>query len=308
MEDPTRKEQLQRCWDACWHRARRPVEGVLVTENQAIDIAERAIRNVSLDFHSFPSEAEFTARALEETAIATRNLVARERRSAKEPQLHHDPNDRRYERNLDLDRLQRRHPENGFSDSEWNRLPAILRPLALATLTRKGIKGADADDVFNDTLVELVREREGSGHSPILDPTVFEEIIPLHARIVSFRAVDWYRRRGALKNQPNTGDSLDALTDNPDHAMQFEDSGADPANHTFERIYKECREALSLAEWELVFTLYVNQSATIQDLIGDDAFCAKLGINPKVSGSTRRRIITGQVEIALNKIRENLIL
>jgi hypothetical protein len=308
MEDPTRKEQLQRCWNACWNRARRPVEGVLVSEDLSNAIAERAIRNVSIDFDRFPTEAEFTARALEETATATRDLVARERRAASDPQLHHDSEDRRYVRNLDLDRLQRRHPEKGFSDSEWNHLPAILRPLALATLTRKGIKGADAEDVFSDTLVELVREREGSGHSPILDPTVFEEIIPLHARIVSFRAVDWYRRRGALKNQPNTGDSIDALTASPDHAMQFEDRAADPARPTFERIYKECREALSPTEWELVFILYVNQSATIQDLIGDDAFCAKLGINPSVSGSTRRRAIAEQVEDALEKIRENLIL
>ncbi len=308
MDDSIRKEQLQRCWNACWHRARRPVEGVLVAENQADAITERAIRNVSLDFKKFPAEAEFTARALEETATATREFVAHERRTAKKPDLHHDPDDRRYEHNLDLDRLQHRHPEKGFCDSEWNHLPPLLRPLALATLSRKGIKGADAEDVFSDTLAELVREREGSGHSPILDPTVFEEIIPLHARIVSFRSVDWYRRRGALKNQPNTGDSLDALTDNPDHAMQFEDRSADPALPTFERIYKECREALSPTEWQLIFTLYVNQSATIQDLISDDAFCAKLGIKPNVSGSTRRRAITEQVEEALEKIRENLIL
>lgn len=308
MEDPIRTEQLQRCWSACWHRARRPVEGTLLSEELADAITERAIRNISLDFDSFPTEAEFTARALEETATAARAFVANERRSARDPQLHHDPDDHRYERNLDLDRLQRRHPETGFSDPEWNHLPAILRPLALATLTRKGIKGADAEDVFSDTLVELVREREGSGHSPILDPTVFEEIIPLHARIVSFRSVDWYRRRSALKNQPNTGDSLEALTESAGHAMQFEDSSADPTHPTFERIYKECREALSPAEWELIFTLYVNQSATIQDLIGDDAFCAKLGIKANVSGSTRRRVISGLVEDSLNKIREILIL
>ncbi len=270
-------------------------------------IADQSIRNVSLDYEEFPTEAEFTAHALQETASAARKLVSEERRKLKDPQVHHDTKDQRYERNLDLDRLQRRDPEKGFSDPEWNQLPRILRPLALSTLSRKGIKGADAEDVFSDTLVELVREREGSGHSPILDPTVFEEIIPLHARIVSFRAVDWYRRRGTLKNQPNTGESIDALTDSPERAMQFEDSSTDPGNPTFERIYKECKEALSAEEWELVFILYVSQSATIQDLIGDDAFCGKLGIKPNVSGSTRRRVISERVEDALEKIKENLI-
>ena len=301
------QEQLQRCWTACWHRARRPVEGILVSEDQAASIADRAIRNVSLDYDAFPNEAEFTARALEETAETTRQLVAKERRERSDPQLHHDPDDRRYDQNLNLDRLQRRDPEKGFHDSEWNRLPAILRPLALATLTRKGIKGPDADDVFSDTLVELVRERESNGRSPILDPTVFEEIIPLHARIVGFRSIDWYRRRGALKNLPNTGDSLNALTDNPDHAMQFEDRSADPQSNTFERIYKECQEALTAAEWELVFILFVTQSATLQDLIGDDAFCAKFGIKAGVSGSTRRRVLSELLETALEKLRENLI-
>lgn len=300
------KEQLQRCWSACWHRARRPVEGVLVSEDQASAIADRAIRNVSLDYDEFPSEAEFTARALEETVSVTRQFVAKERREAKDPQRFHDPEDRRYDKNLDLDRLQRRDPQKGFFDTEWNHLPGLLRPLALATLSRKGIKGPDAEDVFSDTLVELVREREGSGHAPILDPTVFEELIPLHARIVSFRSVDWYRRRGALKNQPNTGDSLDALTDSPDRAVQFEDHSSDPNNPTFERIYKECEEALSPTEWDLIFKLYVTQSSTIQDLIGDDAFCAKLGIKPGVSGSTRRRVLSEMVEQALLKIRENL--
>lgn len=302
-----KQDQLQRCWKACWHRARRPVKGVLVSEEQATEIAERAIRNVSLDYDEFPSEVEFTARALEETASATRDLVAKQRRESANHQLHHDPEDRRYAENLNLDRLQRRDPAKGFCDSEWNQLPQILRPLALATLSRKGIKGPDAEDVFSDTLVELVREREGTGESPILDPTVFEEIIPLHARIVGFRSIDWYRRRSALKNQPNTGDSLNALTDNPDHGMQFEDPSADPTSHSFERIYKECQEALSVAEWELIFTIYVTQSATIQDLIGDDEFCAKFGIKTSVSGSTRRRVLTEQVETALEKLRKSLI-
>jgi DNA-directed RNA polymerase specialized sigma24 family protein len=306
MESSMQKEQLQRCWAACWHRARRPVEGVMVSEEQASAIADRAIRNVSLDYEEFPTEAEFTARALEETVSVTKEFVAKERREAKDPQRFHDPEDRRYDKNLDLDRLQRRDPHKGFFDSEWNHLPGLLRPLALATLSRKGIKGPDAEDVFSDTLVELVRERESSGHAPILDPTVFEELIPLHARIVSFRSVDWYRRRGALKNQPNTGDSLDALTDSPDRAVQFDDHSSDPNTPTFERIYKECEEALSPMEWDLIFKLYVTQSATIQDLIGDDAFCTKLGIKPGVSGSTRRRVLSEMVEQALVKIRENL--
>jgi DNA-directed RNA polymerase specialized sigma24 family protein len=281
------------------------VEGVLLPEERALEIAEQVMRNVALDFEKLPAEAEFAARVIEETREATRDLVAGERRKKADPQLHHDPEDRRYPQNLDLDRLQRAHPERGFQDPEWNRLPDVLRPLALATLSRKGIKGADAEDVFSDTLVELVRERENSRSAPILDPTVFEELIPLHARIVQFRAIDWFRRRGALKNQPNSGESFDALTGDPERPLQFEDRAAGPLS--FETIYQECREALSPVEWQLVYALYVAQTATVQDLIQNDRFCAKLGIKPGASASTRRRAIAERVEEALEKIRENLV-
>ncbi|MEP2777100.1 MAG: hypothetical protein ABJQ29_12975 [Luteolibacter sp.] len=307
MDDLKKQEQLKRCWNSCWHRARRPVEGVLLPEETATSITERSMRNVSLDFDEFPTEAEFTAKALSETAAAVLQVVAQIRRDQSNPQLHRDPEDTRYPANLDLDKLQRHDPEKGFHDREWQGLPPVLKPLAFATLSRKGIKGADAEDVFSDTLAELVREREGSGHSPILDPTVFEEIIPLHSRITSFRAVDFYRRRGALKNQPNSGSSIDALSEDPEHAMQFEDTRADPNVLTFEKIHAECREALTPAEWELIFILFVNQSATIQDLIGDDDFCNSYSIKPGVSGSTRRRVLTEIVEGALQKIRENLL-
>jgi hypothetical protein len=300
------KDHLERCWNSCWQRARRPIEGVFLSEEQAAIIAEQSIRNLSIDFDEFPGEAEFSAKALLDTVSATLQSVAKERRETANHQLHHDPEDKRYERNLNLDRLQRHDPERGFYDREWNDLPPVLKPLALATLNRKGIKGADAEDVFVETLAELVREREGSGHSPILDPTVFEEIIPLHIRIVGFRAIDWFRRRGSFKNQPNVGSSLEELTDNSDHAMQFEDHSADPSAITFEKIYKDCEEALTKGEWELIFILYVNQTATIQDLIADDAFCARMGIKPGVSGSTRRRVLAELVEQALEKIRENM--
>jgi DNA-directed RNA polymerase specialized sigma24 family protein len=299
------QKHLEKCWEACWHRARRPVEGVLIPEERAVEIAERVMRNIALDFQEVPPEAEFTARVIQETSETTRDLVAGERRKRSDPQLHHDPEDRRYSQNLDLDRLQRADPERGFQDPEWNRLPQVLRPLALATLGRKGIKGADAEDVFSDTLVELVRERENSRSAPILDPTVFEELIPLHARIVQFRAIDWFRRRSALKNQPNAGESFDALTGDPDRPLQFEDGTSDTIS--FEKIYNECREALSAVEWQLVYALYVAQTATVQDLIQNDRVCAKLGIKPGASASTRRRVIAEMVEKALEKIRENLV-
>ncbi len=307
MRDPNPQpgapaDLLQQCWEACWARARRPVEGVCVPEEEAARIADRAIRNVALDYDEFPPQAEFTAKALEETAKAAREAVAAARRSAGDPQLHHDPDDRRYARNLDLDRLKKRDSHGAFSDREWNHLPPVLRPLALHTLSRKGIHGPDAEEVFNDSLVELAKERSNGG-SPILDPDVFEELIPLHTRIVGFRAIDAVRKRTAQKNRPNTGDSFDALTDDPDRPAQFEDKSSDPDHTTFERIFAECREALNDAEWDLIFSLYVAQSAPVQDLIADPDFCRRHGIRPHASASTKRRELQAKAEEALTKIR-----
>lgn len=299
--------QLERCWQACWTRARRPIEGVLISEDEATLIAEQSIRNISLDFDEFPTESEFTARALEEAARATRQLVAEKRRKVSDPQVHHDPEDSRYERNLDLDRLQRFDAQRGFQDREWNSLPGLLKPLALATLSRKGIRGHDAEEVFNDTLVELARVRSSDQKAPILDPTVFEELIPLHTRIVGFRAIDWYRRQSTLKNKPNAGESLDALHDDPNRPMQFEDHASAPDSVNFERIYHECQEALEPLEWDMIYTLFVAQSATIQDLIEESDFCARYGLKPSASTSTRRRILNERIQTALEKIRESFV-
>lgn len=307
MSEPQHTQLLEICWNACWQVARRPVEGVLVPEERAREALERVLRNLALDYEELPAESEFTARGLAETREALRGIVAGARREAGDPQLHHDPEDRRYEKNLNLDRLQKQHPERGFSDREWNHLPPVLRPLAFARLGRKGIQGTDAEDVFNDTLVELVKERDGDKGAPILDLTVFEEIVPLHTRIVGFRAVDWYRRRSAKKNQPNTGESFDQMTDDPDRPVQFADPGSeDDAPMSFEQIYKDCEEALEPEEWQLVFTLFVAQSATVTDLVRDDDFCAKLSLKPGASGSTRRRAIEERVETALGKLRNSM--
>ena len=307
MSSAVRPEQLERCWQACWTRARRPVEGVLIPEEEAARIAEQAIRNAAFDFDAFDDEVAFTARAIEIAGGATRRMVAEARRRADDPQVHHDPEDRRYERNLDLDRLQILDPERGFADREWNALPDLLKPLAFHALQRKGISGPDADEVFMDAVAELARFRDSDQRAPILDPTVFEEVIPLHLRIIGFRAIDWRRRRSTLKNRPNAGDSLDALTDDPERPRQFADPTADPDSPTFEHIYKECRESLDPEEWQLIYTIFVAQSSTIGTLIESSEFCKRYGLKPSSSASTRRRVLNERIQAALEKIRKALV-
>ncbi len=275
----------------------------MVPQEQASRIAERVLRNLVRD--DPPPRSRFLAEALEECTRASLGLVARERREASDPQRHRDSADQRYPANLDLDRLQRQDPERGFHDREWDRLPALLRPLAFAQLSRRGIAASDAEDVFLETLAEFARERVRDGRAPITDLTVFEEIVPLQSRMLQFRAIDWIRRRATLKNQPNTGESFDALVDDPDRPVQFADPASD-GTPSFEEIYRHCREALEPAEWDLLVQLYIARSATIQDLIEDPEFCATLELKPGASASTRRRAVNARLETALSKLRKCL--
>ena len=158
-----------------------------------------------------------------------------------------------------------------------------------------------------ESLVELAKFRNSDNKAPILDPTVFEELIPLHLRIVGFRAIDWQRRRTTQKNRPNEGDSFDALTGDSERPLQFEDPSADPEAPTFEHIYKECREVLDSAEWDLIYTLFVAQSASIQELIEEQDFCHRYGLKRSASASTRRRVLNERIQAALEKIRKTLV-
>ncbi|MGB1130220.1 MAG: hypothetical protein ACPG4K_09220 [Haloferula sp.] len=299
---------LESCWRSCWHRARRPVEGVLVDRELASQLAERAMRNVAVGTAGPPESSKFLAAALEETRSHSRQTIASERTRDKDPQRHHDPADTRYPANLDLDELQKQHPSRGFDRPEWNQLPDLLRPLAFAQLGKKDIGGPDAEDLFLEVLSELARERGSDGKAPITDLTLFEEIVPMQTRMLQFRSIDWHRRRSTQKNQTNTGPSFDALSDDPDRPMQFADpSTGSGAPLKFEQIYAHCKEALEPEEWELVITLYVAQTATVQDLVQDDDFCQALELKPGASDSTRRRAINTRLESALEKLRECLM-
>ncbi|NNC90803.1 MAG: hypothetical protein HKN82_20295 [Akkermansiaceae bacterium] len=303
-------EFFEKVWRASFLRARRPVEGVLLDESAARDITEDVFDRLLSRFPRKPPESEFTSEALELAADEARARVAAARRDAKDPQRHHDPSDRRYDRNLDLDLLQDHDGKHGFREPEWTKLDPLLRPFGFQVLARKGIKSHNAEDVFVDTFAELARPKSSGKQAPIETIRVFEEIIPLFTRMLQFRAIDWRRRQSTLKNQPNVQHSYEELTEAEDHAMQFEDPGAGPAatvgDLTFDEIYKQCEECLDEFEWELVFTIYVAQTATMGEIIDDPAVLPKLGLTPKDSTSKRRRVLNDHLEPALQKLAKCL--
>ena len=301
---------FEKLWRATYRRAMRPVEGVLIPEKAAGALASEIFENLLDRYKSRPPDAEFSAEALEGVHDHARHNVATDRTARADPQICHDPEDGRYEENLDLDRLQRKE-DGGFPDREWNGLDPILRPFGFHLLLRKGLGNQDAEDVYLETFAELARERSKDSRAPIEAIVVFEEVIPLFSKMIQFRAIDWRRKQGALKNQPNTQSSFEDLTEREEGAMQFEDESADPDRElgqlSFEEIYRQCGEALNECQWHLIFTIYVSQSATMGELCEDPEILAKLGLEPGHSISKKRRILNEALEEALGKLQKCLL-
>jgi hypothetical protein len=299
-------EFFERVWRATFRRARQPVEGARLPESAAREIVEDVFDRLLSRYRQMPRESEFASEALELAAETSRHRISAERRDQRDPNLHHLPEDRRYERNLDLDRLQKRDADNACTDREWNGLDPDLRPIRFHLLQRKGILGQDAEDVYIETFTELARLRSSDQRAPIETILLFEESIPLFSKMVQFRSIDWRRRRGAQKNQPNTQHSIEELTEREDHAMQFEDRRSSPASQvgelSFDEIFRQCEECLSPFEWELVFILYVAQSATMGELIENEAILTRLELKKRDSTSKKRRILNEHLERALKKL------
>ncbi|MDQ8190583.1 hypothetical protein [Roseibacillus persicicus] len=301
---------FEKLWAACYSRYRRPVEGVLlpedVTKERVLELWDRLMSR----YPQLPGKPAFSAALLDEAYEGSRHQVRGERTENADPQRHHDPDDQRYEANLDLDKLQQRSADDSFVDREWNLLAPLLRPFGFATLGRKGIRDHDAEDVFIETFAELPRLKGSDQRAPIETISLFEEIIPLFTKMLQFRSIDWRRRQSALKNQPNTQHSYEDLTEEQENRRQFEDKSArvfgDPADLTFDRIYELCEEELTALEWELVFAIHVGQTHTMGELLDEKEILGKLALKPTDSTSKKRRVLNEHLHGALHKLAKVL--
>ena len=92
--------------------------------------------------------------------------------------------------------------------------------------------------------------------------------------------------------------------------MQFEEEGSSPYSSadelSFDQIFRQCEEALSPFEWELVFSIHVSQSATMGELLEEARILDKLGLKEADSTSKKRRILNEALETALKKLADCL--
>ncbi|WP_193213831.1 hypothetical protein [Luteolibacter marinus] len=297
-------------WNAMLERLQRPVTGVLLDRDTARRIGEPLLlQQVRMrDESALP--AETSASVLGEAAETSKWHVAEERKLSRDQQRHRDPEDARYERNLDLPALQQRKTDGRFAHPEWSQLDRFLRPFGFQILKRKGLPDEDGEEVFNDTVASLALAKTDGKQAPIEELIVFEEIIPNFCRRIGFRAIDALRRKTTQKARPEQLHSLEGMESEEGSAVQLADPAASdrdrPATWRFEEIYQQCREDLSPVEWGLIFDLYVAQKYTVKDLIADPAKLAFLGIDATQSPATLRRRVEDIINPALERLADAL--
>ena len=297
-------------WNAMLERLQRPINGVLLDREIAKRIGEPLLLQKIRMRDDDATPAETSASILGEAAETSKSHVAEERKLSRDQQRHRDPDDSRYDKNLDLPALQQRKPDGHFDHPEWTQLDRFLRPFGFQLLRRKGLGPEDGEEVFNDTFASLAQSKPGQKSAPIEELIVFEEIIPNFCRRIGFKAIDSVRRKTSLKARPEHLQSLEAMETEDGGAVQLADPAAKdvdrPDTWRFEEIYQQCREDLSAVEWSLIFDLYVAQKYTVKDLIADPAKLAQLGIDSNQSPATLRRGVEDIINPALERLAEAL--
>lgn len=310
----TKAGQDEAFWEDLWNamlvRLQRPITGVLLDSETAKRIGEPLLLQKIRMRDDDATPAATCASILGEAAETSKSHVAEERKLSRDQQRHRDPDDARYDKNLDLPALQQRKPDGRFDHPEWTRLDRFLRPFGFQLLRRKGLGAEDGEEVFNDTFASLALSKSGHQPAPIEELIVFEEIIPNFCRRIGFRAIDSVRRRTSLKARPEHLQSLEAMETEEGGAVQLADPTAKdvdrPDTWRFEEIYQQCREDLNAVEWGLIFDLYVAQHYTVKDLIADPAKLALLGIAANQSPATLRRRVEDIINPALERLAEAL--
>ncbi len=311
MPPPRNRVQFwEDLWNALLERLQRPLTGVLLSREAARRIGEPVLLRLVRQRDEEDTDASTTSTGLREAALASKSYVADERLLSRDQERHRDPEDRRYEKNLDLPALQQKGKRGSFTHSEWTILDKFLRPFGFQVLRKKGFKDEDGEEVFNDAFASLAIAPRESGPAPIEDLIVFEEIIPNFCRRVGFRAVDSIRRRTAQKARPEHLHSLEGMETEDGSAVQIADRTATDREHPetwrFEDIHRQCREELNEVEWGLIYDLYVAQNYTVKDLVADPAKLRYLGIDSNQSASTLRRRVEEIVNPALARLADAL--
>lgn len=287
-------------------KVRRPLSGLILPDELVVREATGVFEEFLAEYDELPPRGEIGTFMLGRAQRRALEATAKARDAAGDAQLHRDPDEQYYERNLDLNDLQKRTPDGRFDGSEWGGLPGVLKGRALAVLRRCGVPEDACEDVFIDCLAALATVREKDGIAPIEQLTVFEEVVPLFTTMVHNRGVSWLRKQSAQKNRPNNPAYSESL-DDPDKFIAPASAGGvgggDPwEGVTFDRMYQGCRDCLSGLEWHILTALFVEGNVTRGELAEDPQVMEMMVVKKSSSLGNRRRHLNKHLESALDKL------
>jgi hypothetical protein len=304
-------------WQLVTRWAGRPFGGVILPAAEQGQVAVTVFEDLPRVWPRLPGHAELLGwlqREAQQRAIAR---TAAQRVASGKADLWHDPAWQPGEPVLDMAALRRRDARGGYSSPEWQRLHDVLKRRALRILpgVRHGIMAlpeSAADDVFMEALTELIRERPEKG--TLLDELPLWEHVPaVFNTIIKRRGIDWLRREGQRKNEPNASARQTSFDDPDSHLAESLRDPASPGNTfdsfhgvTFDRIYRACGQCLTAIQWHIITAIYIEETATRLDLASDEDLLRQLDVSPASSESTRRRAINAQLEAAITHLAECL--
>ena len=234
------------------------------------------------------------------------DFVAKARADAEDPDLYRDRSRARWERNPRLEKLKLRGKEGELTSREWSRAEGILWQAALPSYRKFRLNEADSKDAYAIVLADFLKARTDLESCPLQKLRIFEELPRLFAVAAERRAISWMRHQSAKKNQPHqSGLSFDhpdlgLAGQISDHSTEGPDVSLMEAG--FEKIKEVCGEALSPFQWHLVQVLFVDGSATREDLALDEEILEAVGAAPDASRSTKLRRINAELARVLSTL------
>ncbi len=311
MSSPPAERWIDILWPQVCARARRPVSGIVLPGDAVAAVARDS-------FESFLDSAMDEEPAWESVAYALRRevapraleWVAAERARRGEQDFASDGARREWEKNPDFSRLKKRTADGALTAPQWSDAMPILRRRADAFLAKRSIPLDDRDDVFMETIAELLKPGDG----PLDRMLVFEELPLLFGTMMDRRAISWLRKQNAQKRDARAAQSLDDQP--PDSAGEWlpgslvrdivkanESRTAKPWEHaTWERIQERCAAALTAFEWHVLGAYLVEASHSLLELASDSWVLEQMEIPASASESKRRRALNSYLETALARL------
>lgn len=298
-------------WPQVCARARRPVSGVVLPIAAVAEVARgsfEAFLDSAMDEEPTWESVAYALRR--EVAPRALEWVASERVRCGDSDFARDIEGREWEKNPEFLRLKKRSPDGSLSAPQWADAVPILRRRADAFLTKRAIPLDDRDDVFMETISELLKPGDG----PLDGMLVFEELPLLFGTMMDRRAISWIRKKKAQKRDARAAQSLDDQP--PDSAGEWlpgslvrdivkanESRIAKPWEYaTWERIQERCASALTAFEWHVLGAYLVDASHSLLELASDSWVLEQMEIPASASESKRRRALNSYLETALARL------